>query len=162
MSSFIKLQSVANELAVLHREIEKLGKKVDKVDISKFEITNPFNVKNELSFLKNEATDLIKIIQKMMGGSVNHHTTFRERDSYAYGRYGQLKGEADKIIFDLRCLIRHIDFLTNNAAEGKKTVALAVSLSEMPDLDGDGKQADAIVGGILIIVSIISMLKRIF
>jgi hypothetical protein len=162
MSSFLRLQSLANELNVLHREIQKLGKKISKVDIFKYELSNPYSVTSELNILKKDAASLITFVEKTALSGISKHTTFRERDTYAYGRYGQLKGVAESLILDLQILIRHIDFLLNSSAEGKKTVAMVVALSEMPDLDGDAKQADAVVGSILIIAGIIATLRRLF
>jgi hypothetical protein len=160
MSSYIKLQSFANELSVLNREIKKLGKKINQVDISKFELLNSFNVRNELTILRKDASNLIELIEKIASGGISKYTSFRERDTYSYGRHAQLKGAANDLIYDLHTLMKHIDFLFSSAAEGKKTVALVAVLSEIPDLDGDAKQADAMVGCILIIASIIATLRR--
>ena len=163
MSAYIKLQQFANEIAVLRREIKKLRENIKGVDISKYDSSSPFSVRDELGFMRNQAAHLIHITEGMQStGISNIVPAYRDRTTYAYGRLGQLKGEMTPLIQDLGFLIRHIDLLLSGSKENnQKAKAMTLVADSADQLASDQHHSDPI-SSILMVASIINLLIRRF
>jgi transcriptional regulator of heat shock response len=148
MSAYLKLQNASAEFNAIQREATKFtqlyNSKLKGLDLSKVELNNPDEVRSTLSELKTEAKDLVKLLESMFSGIHNYAKSHKERDSYVHGRYGQLKGEADKILDRLRPIINDLTVLEGAAAEANQS---AVALKAFSEVLSENKQVKKMLTG---------------
>jgi hypothetical protein len=169
MSAYLKLQTAAREINDVQREVINFNKLFDKklkaINLFKVELMNSRETRNALQELKDKANDLIRILDGLFSGGMRSYGGHKERDNYFHGRYGQLKGEAQRVKEHLQILRNHTDILINSASEAKAEAVILVAAQEAIDVsdknDAFGVATEAVGLAIIVTVLIKRLIERI-
>lgn len=138
MDAYLTFKNVEREINDVQREVIKFNKlydnKLKAINLFKVDIFNTKETRNALQELKDKANELIRILDSVVGSGISSHVSHKDRDTYAYGRYGQLKGEARRVKEHLQILRNHTDLLINSAAEAKTEAIVMVAAQEAIDV----------------------------
>jgi hypothetical protein len=169
MSAYLKLQTAAREINDVQREVINFNKLFDKklkaINLFKVDLMNSRETRNALQELKDKANDLIRILDGLFSGGMRSYGGHNERDNYFHGRYGQLKGEAERVKDHLKILRNHTDILINSASETKAEAVVLVAAQEAIDVsdknDAFGVATEAVGLAIIVTVMIKKLIERI-
>jgi hypothetical protein len=138
MDAYIVFKNVEREIHDVQREATKFNdlynRKLRYIDLSKVSIFNTKEIREALQNLKTQANELLRLLDSVIGKGISSHIPHKDRDSYAYGRYGQLKGDAQRVRDHLQALRNHTDVLINSAAEAKSEAVVLVAAQEAIDV----------------------------